>query len=211
MIAVGVGDENVRHRLAADSIEHRAHMRRIIGAWIDDRDVPAAEDIAHGSLEGEWTRVGGHHAPHARHPLPPHIPGASEIFVERNIVAHVPSNALAGTGLPLFRPYLHPSERQMIDVLRALIPAMWLLWLAYWVLAGRKHKATLRRENSLSRLSHYGPLILGGALIGIPNSAGPAMAQPFHAVTLPWLLAATALVAAGLGFSALARLWLGRN
>ena len=99
----------------------------------------------------------------------------------------------------------------MTDVLRALIPAMWLLWLAYWVLAGRNNKATLRRENRLSRLSHYGPLVLGGALSGIPNSAGPALEQPFNAVTLAWLLAATALVAAGLGFSALARIRLGRN
>jgi protein-S-isoprenylcysteine O-methyltransferase Ste14 len=99
----------------------------------------------------------------------------------------------------------------MTDVLRALIPAMWLLWLAYWVLAGRNNKAALRRENSLSRLSHYGPLILGGALIGIPNSAGRVLELPFHAVTPGWLLAATALVATGLGFSALARIWLGRN
>jgi protein-S-isoprenylcysteine O-methyltransferase Ste14 len=99
----------------------------------------------------------------------------------------------------------------MTDVLRALIPAMWLLWLAYWVMAGRDHKATLRQENPMSRLSHHGPLILGGVLLGVPNSAGPALEQPFHSITPAWLLAATVLVAIGLGFSALARLWLGRN
>jgi hypothetical protein len=47
----------------------------------------------------------------------------------------------------------------MTDVLRALIPAMWLLWLAYWVLAKRNHKATLRQESPMSRVSHYGPLV----------------------------------------------------
>ena len=99
----------------------------------------------------------------------------------------------------------------MTDVLRALIPAMWLLWLAYWILAGRNHKATLRQESPMSRLSHYGPLILGGVLLGAPNGAGPMLEQPFHSVTPAWLLAATALVATGLGFSALARLWLGHN
>ena len=91
----------------------------------------------------------------------------------------------------------------MTDVLRASIPAMWLLWLAYWVLAGRNNKATLRQENPLSRLSPDGPLV--------PNSAGPSLEQPFHAATSGWLLAATALVATGLGFSALARIRLGRN
>ena len=99
----------------------------------------------------------------------------------------------------------------MSDVLRALIPAMWLLWLAYWVMAGRNHKATLRQESTLSRLSHYGPLVLGGALLGVPNLAGPALEQPFHALTTAWLLSATVLAALGLGFCALARFWLGRN
>jgi len=36
---------------------------------------------------------------------------------------------------------------------------MWLLWLAYWVLAKRNHKATLRQESPMSRVSHYGPLV----------------------------------------------------
>jgi len=99
----------------------------------------------------------------------------------------------------------------MFDTLHALIPALWILWLAYWVVAARTTHETQRREGLASRLSHYGPLIAGGLCLGVPNILGAKLEQPFHAVSLSWLLLADALVVVGLGFSVLARAWLGRN
>src|SRR6187399_2170427 len=97
MIPMGVGDENMRHRLAAHGVEQRTDMRRIVGARIDDRDFPAAEEVAHGPLEGEWTRVVGHDSPHARHRLVHHVRRKIETFVEGNVVAV--AHAASGRGL----------------------------------------------------------------------------------------------------------------
>ena len=99
----------------------------------------------------------------------------------------------------------------MAYVLPALIPIFWILWLAYWILAARATKQTQRRENLWLRLSHYAPQILGGLFLGVPNILGPELESRFHTPTLTWLLIETALVAVGLGFSALGRAWLGRN
>jgi protein-S-isoprenylcysteine O-methyltransferase Ste14 len=99
----------------------------------------------------------------------------------------------------------------MTAALHALIPVLWILWLAYWVVAARATHQTQRREGFGSRLSHYGPLIVGGLCLGVPNILGAEMEQPFHSASLTWLLLANALVVVGLGFSALARMWLGRN
>src|SRR5204863_2368408 len=46
MVAVGVGDEDMAHRLAADSIEQRSRMRLVVRTGIDDRDVALADDVA---------------------------------------------------------------------------------------------------------------------------------------------------------------------
>lgn len=99
----------------------------------------------------------------------------------------------------------------MTYVLRALIPALWILWLAYWIVAARSTYKTQRRESFASRLSHYGLLIAGGILLGVPNILGPSLEARFHGRTPSWLILATVLVALGLGFSAVARAWLGGN
>src|SRR5262245_5791054 len=89
MIAMRMGDENMRHRLATHGVEQRTNMSRIVRTGIDDRDFPAAEDVAHGSLEGKWTGVVGHDPPYARHRLVRHIRRKVEIFVEVIIGGYV--------------------------------------------------------------------------------------------------------------------------
>ena len=96
-------------------------------------------------------------------------------------------------------------------VLHVLIPGLWLLWLAYWIVAARATNETRRRENVLSRLSHYVPLIAGGVFLGTPQILGPALEQRFHEATFALQLLTAVLVIAGLGFSAWGRAWLGRN
>ena len=99
----------------------------------------------------------------------------------------------------------------MTYVLHALIPTLWILWLVYWVVAARATNETRRRESFSSRVSHYGPLVLGGILLGVPNVLAPELEREFHPDTLTWFCFAAMLVAVGLGFSAVARAWLGRN
>lgn len=94
---------------------------------------------------------------------------------------------------------------------QALIPALWLAWLAFWIAAARSAKETQHEESLGSRVSHYGPFIAGGILLGTPGVLGPALEQRFHAHTFGWFVVGLAMVAAGLGFAAAARLWLGGN
>src|SRR5689334_24631726 len=96
MIAVSMGDENMRHRLATHGVEQRTDMRRVIGARIDDCDFPAPQNIADGSLEGERTWIVGHNAPHALHRLVNRIRRKFEVFVEGNVVAV--AHAASGRG-----------------------------------------------------------------------------------------------------------------
>ena len=69
MIAMGVGDEDMRHGLAAHRVEQRRAVGGIVGTGIDDRDLAAADDVAHRALEGERARVVAQDAPHAGHRL----------------------------------------------------------------------------------------------------------------------------------------------
>jgi protein-S-isoprenylcysteine O-methyltransferase Ste14 len=94
---------------------------------------------------------------------------------------------------------------------QAVIPALWLVWLTFWVVAARNAKETVRQESTGSRLLHHVPLIAGGVLLASPHVLGRDMEGRFHAHTFGWLLAGLALVVVGLGFSVAARLSLGRN
>ena len=94
---------------------------------------------------------------------------------------------------------------------QALIPALWLAWLAFWVLAARKTKETARQESTGSRLMHHVPLIAGGVLLASSHVLGQDMEGRFHAHTFGWFMVGLALVVVGLGFSVAARMRLGRN
>jgi len=99
----------------------------------------------------------------------------------------------------------------MTHALRVLIPALWILWLGYWVVAARVSEEPRWRESFASRLTHYGPLVLGGLLLGVPGILGPGLEREVHGSTQIWLWIASALVAIGLWFSAWARVRLGSN
>jgi hypothetical protein len=88
MIAVGVGDENVRHRLVSHGIEQRADMGGIVRTRVKDRNLAAADDVTDGAFECERTRIVGHDPTHTRHRLVHDIGREFEVLVERNIVVH---------------------------------------------------------------------------------------------------------------------------
>ena len=88
MVAMGVGDEDVRHGLAAHRIEQRRDMGFVVRAGIDDRHLAAADDVAHRPLEGERARVVAQQAAHARRDLLDPAGRQVEALVESDVVAH---------------------------------------------------------------------------------------------------------------------------
>jgi protein-S-isoprenylcysteine O-methyltransferase Ste14 len=93
----------------------------------------------------------------------------------------------------------------------SIIPALWLAWLGYWIVAATGAKETARRESIASRASHLVPLILGGVFLGVPHILGGTLEGRFHVRSLAWFWFSVALIVLGLGFSVLARVWLGGN
>lgn len=94
---------------------------------------------------------------------------------------------------------------------RTVIPVLWGLWLLYWIVTALSVKETRQHESAASRFSHVVPLIVGGVLVGSPGLLGGVLEQRIWPATPAWHLLTIALVAIGLGFSVLARAWLGRN
>ena len=98
MIAMGVGDEDRRHRLIAHGVEQRTDVALVGRPGIDDGDLAAADDVAHRALEGERPRIIRHHAADARHRLVHGVGGEIEILVEGDIVGHIGHDARAHVG-----------------------------------------------------------------------------------------------------------------
>lgn len=94
--------------------------------------------------------------------------------------------------------------------LHTAIAALWIAWLAYWLWAARDTKKTQRREGWGSHALHHVPLAIGAILIALPHTFGPLDGR-FVAPEPLWNAIAIALIVLGLGFSVLARRYLGRN
>jgi protein-S-isoprenylcysteine O-methyltransferase Ste14 len=99
----------------------------------------------------------------------------------------------------------------MQTVYHTLIPALWYLWLAGWMLAAFRTKQVLRAESIASRLSHMIPLGLGIALLVSNRFAGPWLATRLYHQTELTFWSGAALVALGLGFAVWARVHLAGN
>lgn len=96
-------------------------------------------------------------------------------------------------------------------LLRFFFPAMWLSWAGYWWALGRDVKVTARRESRLSRLSHFGPLLLAGLLIWLPRVGIPVLGERFLPYGAWPYWTGAALTAAGLLFAVWARNHIGTN
>ncbi|MGY3460664.1 hypothetical protein ACVWW5_006114 [Bradyrhizobium sp. LM3.4] len=86
MVAVGVGDEDMAHRLAADSIEQRRRMRLVVRTGIDDRDVALADDVTDRAGESERARIATKHAPHTGADFLDDAGLQRKVAVERDVV-----------------------------------------------------------------------------------------------------------------------------
>ena len=88
MVAMGVGDDDVGHRLAAHRVEQRIDVLLVEGTGIDDGDLAAPDDVAQRPLEGERARIVDQDAPHAGRDLLDHAGGEVEGSVEGDVVSH---------------------------------------------------------------------------------------------------------------------------
>ena len=93
-----------------------------------------------------------------------------------------------------------------------LFPALWFAWAGYWWLLSRNVKASSRQEPLDSRLLHIVPLLLAVLFLWLPSAPLPAV---LTIRLMPWaeweFWVGAALAAAGLLFTAWARIHLGRN
>jgi protein-S-isoprenylcysteine O-methyltransferase Ste14 len=96
-------------------------------------------------------------------------------------------------------------------VLQFAVPALWIAWLLYWLVAARAVKTTRWREPISSGLLHRVPLILaallllGGRLLPFP------LRERFLPQTSAWPVLGLVMLVAGLGFAVWARRHLGPN
>ena len=93
----------------------------------------------------------------------------------------------------------------------SLFLILWTAWAVYWLISARGIKAPVRRESTLSRCAHFGPLILCGWLLWDGNIRSPALTAPFMRRTDTSFWIAAAMTAAGLLLAVWARRHLGRN
>jgi protein-S-isoprenylcysteine O-methyltransferase Ste14 len=94
---------------------------------------------------------------------------------------------------------------------RYLIPALWLVWAGWWMIAASRTKPVLRSENLASRLSHVLPLALGAALLTSRRLAGAGLAHRF-VPDVPWTFwLGGVLLVAGIAIALWARVHLGGN
>jgi protein-S-isoprenylcysteine O-methyltransferase Ste14 len=91
------------------------------------------------------------------------------------------------------------------------ITTLWLAWLIYWCVAAIGTKRTSRQESTRSRLMHIVPLAVGVGLLLPTHFVDGWPAVRFLPRALVWFWIGFVLVASGLGFSVLARVWLGGN
>ena len=92
-----------------------------------------------------------------------------------------------------------------------LFLAMWIAWGVYWIVSARGIKAVARRESTLSRWAHYGPLILSAWLLSDRGRIFAFLRTPFISQTDATYWIAAAITATGLLFSVWARRHIGRN
>src|SRR5205807_723689 len=88
MVAVGVGDEDVRDRLVSYRREQRRNVRLVERARIDDGNAAVADDVAYRALEGERPRVVAQEPTHARAHLLDLTGRELEASVVADVIAH---------------------------------------------------------------------------------------------------------------------------
>lgn len=92
-----------------------------------------------------------------------------------------------------------------------IVPGLWALFYAIWMLAATRAKENQQSEPLFSRILSLLVIVLGFALLFTGRYQSGALALRFVPQTLDWALAGCFIEALGIGFALIARLYLGRN
>jgi protein-S-isoprenylcysteine O-methyltransferase Ste14 len=92
-----------------------------------------------------------------------------------------------------------------------LFLTMWICWGLYWIASARGVKSPVRRESTLSRWAHYGPLIVAGWLLSDGGRIWWPLRVPFMSRSDTSFWVAAGVTATGLLFTIWARRHLGSN
>ena len=96
-------------------------------------------------------------------------------------------------------------------VYRYAFPGLWLAWAVYWAWSSRGTKPSERREPAASRLLHVLPLAVAAWLLGSDRVPVAFLNERAYAAARWEFWIGVLVTAAGLLFSAWARVHLGRN
>jgi protein-S-isoprenylcysteine O-methyltransferase Ste14 len=96
-------------------------------------------------------------------------------------------------------------------VYRWLFSILWLVFIAVWIAMARGGKAVAERESVYSRLSHYGPLVVGILLLAAPRVPIFPLDARFVPLALWPVRLGAALTFAGIALAIWARLWIAGN
>jgi protein-S-isoprenylcysteine O-methyltransferase Ste14 len=96
-------------------------------------------------------------------------------------------------------------------VLQFVVPALWIAWLLYWLVAARAVKTTRWREPISSRLLHRVPLTLAALLLVGGRQTPSLLTERILPQTSVYPVVGVGILAAGLSFAVWARLHLGPN
>jgi protein-S-isoprenylcysteine O-methyltransferase Ste14 len=96
-------------------------------------------------------------------------------------------------------------------VLLFVVPALWIAWLVYWLVAARAVKTARWRESTSSRLLHRVPLTLAAILLVGGRQLPSLLRERFLPHTFVYPIFGIVMLAAGLGFAVWARRHLGPN
>ena len=117
-----------------------------------------------------------------------------------------PATLIIAAGAP------HETGMRPIEAIaRLAIPALWMIWVIFWLAAAGNVKRARWREPLRTRALHTLPLALGAVLLVGPGWLPPALTARFAPIGPGLPLFGTLLVAGGLGFTFWARWHLGRN
>lgn len=99
----------------------------------------------------------------------------------------------------------------MLIASRIAIPALWLIWLVYWMVAATNVKATRWRPSGGRRLLQTLPFALAALLIALQNMDWGILSERFIPFRPIQSILGTVLLACGLCFGVWARVHLGRD
>lgn len=92
-----------------------------------------------------------------------------------------------------------------------LFAAIWLAWLAYWIISARNVKPTQRREPLASRVAHILPLLIAALLLAAREAPVRLLNEHWLPQSVALALAGAAITIVGLALTVWARRTLGTN